>query len=130
MPTKDGERRRVTGGGVSSAPSWLILSLALAVSLAVIGPNLSDAETGGNPVAGKATYDKLCAACHGRQGEGLGNMPSFRNRSHMESRTDHDLFEKISRGGQGTGMPPFATQLAEQDRWNVIAYIRTLSSSQ
>lgn len=81
-------------------------------------------------MAGKDTYEKWCSACHGKGGEGLGNMPSFRDIQHMGARTDLDLYKKITQGGEGTGMPPFGSRLPEQDRWNVIAYIRTFSSAQ
>ncbi len=89
----------------------------------------SYSQAQGNPSAGKITYEKLCANCHGKQGEGLGIMPSFRDAKYMSSRTDQDFFQKITNGGQGTGMPPFASKLPEQDRWNVIAYIRTFASA-
>lgn len=54
-------------------------------------------------------------------------MPSFKDTQYMSSRTDQDFFNKITSGGQGTGMPPFGSRLSEQDRWNVIAYIRTFT---
>lgn len=129
MPLKDWERDRKTRPGLISPRPYLLLISVLFFLLPAAGPEPSHAQPGGNATAGKMTYAKWCSSCHGKNGEGVGNMPSFRDRKYMEMRTDLDLFQKITKGGQGTGMPPFATLLAEQDRWNVIAYIRTLSPS-
>lgn len=86
----------------------------------------------GRPAAGKAIYDHSCALCHGRKGEGLGNqsaLPNFGDRQAMARRTDQELFDKITNGGQGTGMPAWSKLLSEQERWDVLAYIRTLAAS-
>jgi mono/diheme cytochrome c family protein len=86
----------------------------------------------GNPKAGKVMFEKNCIGCHGKKGEGLGEMsklPNFTNPKVMMGRTDQDLFDKITNGGKGTGMPAWGPLLSEQDRWNLVAYIRTLSSS-
>jgi mono/diheme cytochrome c family protein len=54
-------------------------------------------------------------------------MPNFSDPKYMMGKNDRELFEKITRGGQGTGMPSFGESLDEKERWNVIAYLRTLS---
>lgn len=74
---------------------------------------------------------KNCASCHGKKGEGLGAMaslPNFSDGDYMRGKTDQDLFNKITAGGKGTGMPAWDNILSVQDRWNVLAYIRTLAS--
>ena len=76
-------------------------------------------------------YAKNCAACHGQNGVGLGNrssLPNFTDGKAMAAKTDQELFNKISNGGKGTGMPAYNKVLAEQDRWHVLAYIRTFSN--
>jgi mono/diheme cytochrome c family protein len=118
MPMKDGRQL-----------FFLLLTGSLCLLIFPTWMDWSFSQSKGNPSAGKVTYEKWCSACHGKQGEGLGNMPNFRDPQYMSSRTDQDLFQKITDGGRGTGMPPFASRLAEQDRWNVIAYIRALSSN-
>lgn len=90
-------------------------------------------ESVGDPLSGRAIYLKNCAHCHGKRGEGLGpraSMPNFSDPKYMVGKNDRELFEKITRGGQGTGMPSFGKSLDEKERWNVIAYLRTLSSPQ
>ena len=47
----------------------------------------------------------------------------------MKSRTDKDLFDKITNGGKGTGMPAWGPVISEKDRWNLVAYIRRLASA-
>lgn len=87
------------------------------------------AESRGEAKLGKMIYFKRCAACHGQKGDGLGfrsNLPNFTDAKAMAGKTDQELFDKISNGGKGTGMPAWKKILSEQDRWHVLAYIRTL----
>jgi mono/diheme cytochrome c family protein len=56
-------------------------------------------------------------------------VSSFSDRKTLANKSDQDLFEKITRGGRGSGMPAWEGILSEQDRWNVIAYIRSLGHS-
>ena len=92
-----------------------------------------------NPVAaddnsiadGKKNYQKQCQLCHGAEGKGDGPMSSTLPRSpgdlssaKMREQTDGELFWKIT-----TGKPPmaaYAKTLNENERWNVVNYIRTM----
>jgi len=88
-------------------------------------------ELRGDAQLGKMIYVKNCVSCHGQKGDGLSfrpHFPNFRDAKIMEGKTDGELFDKISNGGKGTGMPAWKKILTEQDRWNVLAYIRTLSN--
>ena len=123
MPVKDG---RWVGLLVPRIMPFILLTGLLQLLIFPIWLNGTMAQSKGNASAGKITYEKWCSGCHGKQGEGIGNMPSLRDAKYMSSRTDLDLFQKITSGGQGTGMPPFSSRLPEEERWNVIAYIRTL----
>jgi len=89
------------------------------------------AEGKGNPEAGKIVFEKNCVGCHGKNGEGLGAMsklPNFTDARVMMGRSDKELLDKITNGGKGTGMPAWGSLISEQDRWNLVAYIRTLAS--
>lgn len=107
----------------------LLALFALILFLTGVGYSL---DGKGNPQAGKVVFEKNCVGCHGKKGEGLGGMsklPNFTNPKAMMDQTDQDLFDKITNGGgKGTGMPAWGPLLSEQDRWNLVAYIRTLSS--
>jgi len=84
----------------------------------------------GDPGRGEVVYEKNCLGCHGKTGSGLGvggATPNFADRARMTSKTDADLFETVTHGRPGTGMPAWGKVLSETDRWNVVAYIRTLA---
>ncbi|HEY5595114.1 MAG TPA: cytochrome c [Nitrospiria bacterium] len=88
------------------------------------------AETRGDAKVGKGIYMKNCASCHGQKGEGLGllsTLPNFADAKSMMGKTDKELFDKITTGGKGTGLPAWGKLLTEQERWHVLAYIRALS---
>jgi len=92
----------------------------------------ADAEPFGDPQSGKIIYGKNCALCHGQGGEGLGPqaiLPNFSDPVYMAKKKDTEFFDKITRGETGTGMPSFGKVLSEQDRKNVVAYLRTLVPS-
>jgi mono/diheme cytochrome c family protein len=84
---------------------------------------------------GQQVYDANCASCHGDTGRGDG--PAGRAlrprpadfRVHMAAgHTDQELFNWVTNGVDGTGMPAFRAQLSEQERWDVINYIRSFAA--
>ena len=111
----------------------MIKRIILSMGLFITGLFFLIGETGlnGDPGQGKAIFEKYCSSCHGKKGEGLGpiaGMTNFSNKSFQDSRTNQQLFDKISFGGRGSGMPAWEKTLSLQDRWNVVAYIRTLAT--
>ena len=89
------------------------------------------AKGDGDFTKGKFVYEKYCSSCHGRGGEGLGpvsGLPDFSDASALAKKTDKELFDVITNGGRGNGMPAWERVLNEQERWNVLAYIRTLGA--
>lgn len=80
---------------------------------------------------GAALYEQNCAACHGAQGQGDGpdaadlRPGDFTNQERMAARSQADLYQTISAGGQG--MPAFGEKLAEAERWLLADYVRSLS---
>jgi DMSO reductase family type II enzyme heme b subunit len=111
----------------------LVLLLALAV------PSHALAQKG-DAGAGKGVYERKCALCHGDKGDGHGpgaerfvprprdfTKGLFKIRSTASNTpSDQDLFDVVTDGMPGTSMPGWS-MLSEQDRWNVIAYIKTFS---
>ncbi len=77
--------------------------------------------------AGKAEYTKTCKMCHGATGVGVGTMakPSNFTSKDFKGQTDGAIFYKISTGfGK---MPAYKTKIkADNDRWNLVNYLRTL----
>jgi len=74
-----------------------------------------------------------CAFCHGETGAGNeANIPNLRrkpadisSKERMSAMTDGEVFWKISKGIRGI-MPAGEKRMSEEERWNVVNYIRTL----
>lgn len=82
---------------------------------------------------GKKLYGYDCAMCHGKDGDGKGDMASdiknvtdFTKADAMKSRTDGELFY-ITRNGEGEDMPPEGDRAKDEDVWNLVNYIRSFA---
>ena len=95
----------------------------------------------GHAGTGKQLYARYCVSCHGPRGDGAGeNAPyldpkprnftqaTFKCRSTPTGTlpTDQDLFNSIGRGFDNSNMPSWAP-LTDQDRVNLVAFIKTFS---
>ncbi|MDR3723602.1 MAG: c-type cytochrome [Terracidiphilus sp.] len=88
----------------------------------------ADDHTRTNPVAGsaeataqgKAVFQTHCASCHreGGTGRALGG-------GRLRKVTDGDVEWFLRQGDMGQGMPSWHS-LAEQDRWRVVRYLRSV----
>lgn len=81
---------------------------------------------GQHSAAAKAEYVKSCAQCHGPNGEGTGNIPGLAT-GRAQLASDGQLFWYITKGDVNNGMPAWGA-LPEQQRWQIINYIRVLGS--
>jgi mono/diheme cytochrome c family protein len=76
--------------------------------------------------AGEAVYEANCVACHASDGtSSVPDAPDFSDATAMSTRSAQALFDVVSQG-QGK-MPAFADALSEEERWQVVDYLRTLS---
>ena len=82
--------------------------------------------------AGKTLYVANCAPCHGEKGKGdgpasaaLNPKPADHSSARVQSETDGSLFYKLSAGR--SPMPSYSKILTDQQRWELINYIRTLA---
>lgn len=89
----------------------------------------------GNQIAaqkGEQTFQKLCWTCHGKTGKGdgpagasLNPKPKNFTLSSVQNQSDGALFWKIT-NGRGM-MVPYKHALNEEQRWQLVNYIRTFN---
>jgi glucose/arabinose dehydrogenase len=77
--------------------------------------------------AGRVFYGRNCGACHGSRGQGTGNIPGL-IRKEVQSASDGEIFWFITRGDVNNGMPAWKI-LPEKQRWQIIAYVKSMRSS-
>ncbi len=78
--------------------------------------------------AGKRLYGMNCARCHGRNAEGSENIPALLD-GKIETVTPGELFWFVTQGEPKNGMPAWA-KLPEQQRWQIVSYVKALGQSQ
>jgi len=84
---------------------------------------------------GQERFNIYCSPCHGRTGQGDGMVvqrgyrrpPTYHQDRLREAAVGH-FFDVITNGFGA--MPDYATQIAAEDRWAIIAYVRALQLSQ
>lgn len=88
---------------------------------------------------GKDVFMRYCIGCHGKEGQGDGEMAIFfefkprdftkgvfRIGSTFDLPTEKDIFRTITRGMYGSAMPSWSI-LSEDDRWALVKFIKTLA---
>ena len=111
--------------GSSAQEVWVVPDEARAVENPVA---LNDEAL----AAGEKAYGARCASCHGDSGKGDGRATRFikpapADFSTVEARdrmTDGEIFFKITEGKKP--MPGMARTLSDEERWQVVHYVRTL----
>ena len=126
--------------------AWAAAGLLMAAAAAVALPALSvdaypDTYRRSNVpyqtisvAAGAQLFAAHCASCHGAGGHGDGLLakglplpPADLTAPHTALHTAGDLFWWLTHGKPPGVMPGFAAQLTEEDRWDLINFLRTLS---
>jgi glucose/arabinose dehydrogenase len=116
----------------------VFLVLFLAVTLHAVDKNFHDAPDSskamknpfeGQPeavAAGKVLYARNCLACHGKTGQGTGNVPSLVD-GKLSGVAQGEVFWFVTQGDKDNGMPSWAF-LPEQKRWQIVAYVEALAA--
>ena len=76
--------------------------------------------------AGKTLYARNCLACHGKAGQGTGNIPSLVG-GRLKGITSGEVFWFITKGSTDNGMPAWAF-LPEEKRWQIVTYVEAMAS--
>lgn len=95
-----------------------------------------EVASAGDPAEGKENF-KVCAGCHGPDGEGIANLgKNLHNNAFLADMTDEEAvaFLKVGRPATdplnttGVDMPPKGGNpaLDEEDLYDIVAYVRTL----
>jgi mono/diheme cytochrome c family protein len=132
-----------TASSVFAASGFAII--AGIVLLFGVHAQAEDTDSPANPIppttasilAGQAIFQNNCQVCHGATGEGDGpgagslNVPRYVE--HIPYHGDGNLFIWISEGmpldSDVKTMPPWKDKLSEEDRWNVINFLRATFGS-
>lgn len=109
-------------------------------AMAALGPAAPEVEVMANPIEassestgrGKELFENYCATCHGLSGGGHGpaahGITTFPRQlwvwNNADSSADGYLYWFITNGRNE--MPPWGLVLSENERWDVINYIKTL----
>ena len=110
----------------------------IAAAVLLTGLHVDPGRTLQNPVErtpesverGAALFAANCASCHGDTGAGDGPLadtlpaPPANFTVHVPFHPDGVLFAWITDGIRGTGMPAWRNQLSEQQRWDLVNFLR------
>jgi putative heme-binding domain-containing protein len=77
--------------------------------------------------AGRVLYNQNCTNCHGLDATAGDRAPALAAQRSYNRTSDQDLFDAVTKGIPGTGMPPVG--LSADDSWRIVAYIRSLRAS-
>jgi mono/diheme cytochrome c family protein len=101
-----------------------------------------EADNVKNPLAGnteilkyaKVIYTTYCGPCHGSNGKGdgiaaagLAKKPADHSSDYVQNQADGALYWMISTGRNP--MPTYKTLLTDNQRWELVNYIRTLAKN-
>src|SRR5262249_53992712 len=109
---------------------FTLVLLALPIAFAI---SASADTTPDNIEEGKLIFEDRCASCHGLQGRGDGPQAPFLSprpgsliSAGTSAKSDSDLLATISNGKPRTAMPAWKDLLTEEQRREVLAYVRSL----
>jgi mono/diheme cytochrome c family protein len=86
----------------------------------------------GNASKGKDVFEQNCGVCHNadsterKMGPGLKDLYKRAQLANKKKVTDANVLDFVNKGSSEKGMPGFADQLTDQEKTDLIAYLKTL----
>ena len=128
---------------VVAALALLVTGLALAVPPLAVDAypttyRRSDVPYSATSIAhGADLFRSDCAGCHGstgagdgRDARGLPRPPADLRSPHTGQHTAGDLYWWITAGIPGASMPGFGQRLGDEERWDLVNFVRALGSAE
>jgi cytochrome c len=103
--------------------------LVFGIGLAIASVSAMPAQKKGDPDKGKEVFQQ-CAVCHNadstdkKMGPGLKGLFSRDKMTNGKKPTEENVREKIDEGGNG--MPAYKDMLSDEEKDDLIAYLKTL----
>jgi len=115
--------------------------LALSFALACLSPAQAASGEAGDEKAlreyydlkdGKGLYEQYCQFCHGERGKGkaynlVDPPPPDLTDPTIQRKSDADLAKVIHEGEPGTAMGAWKWTLSDQEKQNILLYLRSLA---
>jgi mono/diheme cytochrome c family protein len=86
-------------------------------------------------VRGEKAYGYYCVHCHGPQHDGFGTVgqsftpvPGDLRSARIQNMSDGRIFHEISYGIPGGRQPALASTIAIEERWHIVAFIKSLGA--
>jgi cytochrome c len=107
----------------------IIATACLAIGV-IVGARAIAAPPAGDAAKGKAVFEDNCAVCHNadsdekKMGPGLKGLFKKDKLKNGKKPTEANIKAIINAGGNG--MPAYSDMLSDEERDNVLAYLKTL----
>jgi glucose/arabinose dehydrogenase len=118
---------------------WMVLWFLFSVAMVQAADNpFKDAPASAkamkNPLAGqqsaidagKPLYARNCLSCHGKAGQGTGNVPSLVG-GRLNGVSPGEIFWFVTKGSTENGMPAWGF-LPEEKRWQIVSFVEAMAS--
>ncbi|MFZ2393970.1 c-type cytochrome [Rhodoferax sp.] len=132
-----GGRRIRLGAAVLAIVAGLAIDLS-ALSVVAYPDTYRRTDVSYNAVSvtrGAALFSQHCMACHGELGKGDGpqaarlpTKPADLTAPHTALHTAGDIFWWLTHGKPQTAMPGFAQEMRDEERWDMVNFLRAFSA--
>src|SRR5437867_4302010 len=145
LPALSGDAVRVGRPALRMLAGFVTIDAVLALALPPLAVDAypttyrrSDVPYSATSIAhGAGRFRSDCAGCHGstgagdgRDARGLPRPPADLRSPHTGQHTAGDLYWWITAGIPGAAMPGFGQRLGDEERWDLVNFVRALGSAE